>query len=70
MGEETRQVHIVWNADRSEGVVFDNMADAREAQTGRHGNPYSTLADEFFRLYGDDDARHLETVAIPVTNHD
>lgn len=56
---------IVWNADRSEGVVFRETGDdapglpsaeqdAQQASTGRHGVIGSALAEAFYETYGED----------------
>lgn len=70
------QAHIVWNEDRSEGVIFVDQEpgstawpltaadDAHQASTGRSRRPGigSALAQAFFEAYEDDEARPILTI--------
>ena len=62
---------VVWNASKTEGVIFrNNMGDsgeddARHAANCRVINPCSTLGDAFREVYGeDDDACFIQEVTI------
>lgn len=61
---------IAWNADRSEGAIFDNKADAMHAAGQMHNNPTSSLADAFRDLYvesnfDEDEECSIEQVELP-----
>ena len=57
--------YIVWNENRTEGVVFDNIKDAEICATGAFGIVYSTLGYEFAEIY-EDEVRFAEHVEIRV----
>lgn len=57
---------IVWNADRSEGVVFDGMQDASECSANDFSAVSSTLGEAFRDLYDDDDDLPLQMVTFDV----
>ena len=63
-----RTAYIVWNQERSEGVIFagdeESHTDAVQCQLGTFSDPASTLGETFAELYEDDD-RTLETVELP-----
>jgi len=51
---------IVWNESKSEGFITDDEGDAKAAKTGKRNKrtPYSsTLGDQFFECYGEDNCR-------------
>jgi len=72
------QAHIVWNEDRSEGVIFVDHEpgstawpltaadDAHQASTGRSRCPGigSALAEAFFEAYEDDEDRPVQTIPL------
>ena len=66
-------LHLVWNADRENGVVFLNKADAVYASTGiypssREDFPgLDTLADYFRSDFSDDNDEHGVLPLVPVT---
>ena len=47
---------IVWNEDKTEGIILsgeDVNRNAKMATTGKHNGWYSTLAGEFYETYGE-----------------
>jgi hypothetical protein len=47
--------YIVWNSTKSEGAIFNNAQDAEECYTGEFSTVSSSLANEFFEMYGEDE---------------
>lgn len=72
------RAHIVWNAERSEAVIFVDQEgepsawpltaadDAHQASTGRSRKPGlgSALAEAFYEVYDDDDERPIQSVPL------
>jgi hypothetical protein len=73
----SRKAHIVWNADRTEGVIFVDAEnfdpsvwplsaedDAYQALTGESRRPGigSALAEAFVECYDDPEERKAQTV--------
>lgn len=61
---------IVWNENKTEGVVFRNELgdsgedDARHAADVWNTNPCSTLADSFLEVYGEDQPSFIQEIEI------
>lgn len=61
---------IAWNETKCEGVIFDNKKDAMSAKTGKkhrdRGYPsISSIADNFYETYGEDDEVTIQEVELP-----
>lgn len=70
-----REYDVVWNEDKTEGVLFlkkpDNgmwdrgsLADVKHASGGTSCNPCSSLADYFREAYGTEQKCTAQTVTI------
>ena len=46
---------IVWNEGRTEGFITDSLGDAKQTQSGRFRNPYTSAGEAFHECYSDDD---------------
>lgn len=47
---------ITWNENKTEGIILsgeDALSDAIKATTGKSNGCYSTLAGEFYEIYGE-----------------
>lgn len=62
---------IVWNAGKTEGVIFkenpDVVSDVLHAAGGHKSNPVSTLADSFRDVYDDHRRKSIQEVVIDET---
>lgn len=60
-----KQYYIVWNKTKTEGVVFDDLDDARYASDGVYNGGFtSTLADTFRDLSDDGELFELSPLDI------
>ncbi|WCW05331.1 hypothetical protein [Pseudomonas aeruginosa] len=55
-GGQAMKVFLIWNEDKSEGVVFTDRRDAEDAAgISRPSIHASTLAESFRSIYADED---------------
>ena len=75
-GKDDPTAYIVWNEDRTEGVIFvteqphsdpnlpSALQDARQASTGERASMFgSTMAEAFYDAFDEDDARPIQAVS-------
>lgn len=64
--DKQRTYYVVWNKASNEGVVFDNINDARQCSSGIFGSVYSLLGSQFAKIYSDYNRtfEHVEIKAI------
>lgn len=55
--------YIVWNEDKTEGFITDDLRDAEMVKKGKFKSPYTTAGHAFFECY-DDQERTLQTIEI------
>lgn len=62
---------IVWNAGKTEGVIFkenpDMVSDVLHAAGGQKSNPVSTLADDFRENYDEHRGKSIQEIEIDET---
>ena len=55
------KAYIVWNSDKTEGVVFSSEHDARNIATGNPSTPYPCIGEEFLEHHVPSDIQEIET---------